>query len=185
MTSNGKNRPVGRPRKTETIKERSIYVYLPSKVMVAEWKSLAKENRQSISRFVLERVEGSLRSNGEGARYSRKDLIDRNQTLEEENRALRRDLEIKSKAYGALEKELQVLRIQPFLNPLIESVREIHQDMVKLFRTRKRVKYDELLPGLGVKPTELEVVKGINNQIEVLTKFGLIKPDMHGWRWVD
>ena len=70
MTPNPKKRPIGRPRKTDSIKDRSIYVYLPSKALVEEWKSQAKEHKQSISKFVQERVEESLSRNGDGARYS-------------------------------------------------------------------------------------------------------------------
>jgi len=47
-------------RKTETIKERAIYVYLPSLGMVRDWKSRA-EKVGSISKFVIERVEDSIR----------------------------------------------------------------------------------------------------------------------------
>ena len=46
--------------KTETIKERSIYVYLPSHEMVKAWKKRAKKQGASISKFVIEHVENSL-----------------------------------------------------------------------------------------------------------------------------
>jgi len=75
MTSGQEKRPVGRPRKTETYVKRSIRVYLPDMTMVNEWKALAKGSDQSISKFVIERVEDSIRKNGEGSRHSRKDLI--------------------------------------------------------------------------------------------------------------
>lgn len=184
MTSEPIKRPVGRPRKSETYVKRSIRVYLPDMAMVGEWKALAKENKQSISKFVIERVEDSIRNNGEGARHSRKDLIDRNINLEQINRELRKDMEIKTKAYEALENELQTLRVQPFLNPMAEGMRRLSKDLIELFTTRKRVSYDELLPALGIKPMDIELVKGINTQIEALTHYGLIKSDLKGWRWL-
>ncbi len=153
-------------------------------VIFKEWKALAKESGQSMSKFVIERVEEVLRKNGEGARYSRKDLIDRSLELERVNKELRKELGIKTKAYEALERELQTLRVQPFLNPVAEGFRQLNKNLVDLFRTRKRVSYDELLPAMGIRPTEIDMVKGINNQIEVLTQYGLIKPDIRGWRWI-
>ena len=104
--------------------------------------------------------------------------------LEQINRDLSKDLEIKSKAYEALENELQTLRVQPFLNPM-EGIRKLSKDLVELFRTRKKVSYDELLPALGIKPMDIDLVKGINTQIEVLTHYGLIQSDLKGWRWID
>jgi hypothetical protein len=52
--------------KTETIKQRAIYVYLPSQEMVDRWKKLAKEHGTSISKFVAENVENSLRQEAKG-----------------------------------------------------------------------------------------------------------------------
>ena len=47
--------------KTETIKQRAIYVYLPSIEMAEEWKKRAEKAGISISKFVIEHVENSLR----------------------------------------------------------------------------------------------------------------------------
>jgi hypothetical protein len=46
--------------KTEAIKDRAVYVYLSSLEMVEEWKHRAEKTGDSISRFVVERVEDSL-----------------------------------------------------------------------------------------------------------------------------
>ena len=39
--------------KTDTIKKRAIYVYLPSQEMVDRWKESAKLQKASISKFVI------------------------------------------------------------------------------------------------------------------------------------
>ena len=46
--------------KTNTIKQRAIYVYLPSIEMTEKWKEIAKKRRQSISGFVVETIENAL-----------------------------------------------------------------------------------------------------------------------------
>ena len=56
--------------KTETIKQRAVYVYLPSLGMMEDWKQRADKAGSSISKFVVERVEDSLRrdTGDEGSR---------------------------------------------------------------------------------------------------------------------
>jgi len=47
--------------KTEIIKQRVIYVYLPSLEMVEDWKRRVEKAGVSLSRFVVERVKDSIR----------------------------------------------------------------------------------------------------------------------------
>jgi len=47
--------------KTETSKQRAIYVYLPSDGAVKDWKGRAGRAGTSISKFVFDRVENSIR----------------------------------------------------------------------------------------------------------------------------
>ncbi len=178
-------RSLGRPRKSETIKERTVSVYLPDKLMLNEWKKVATDHQLSLSRFIIERIEESLKQNGDGERYTRRDLIERNQQLEQENGGLRKELELKTKVYEALDRENKNLRSQPWLNPSVEGNLQFSKELISLFKNRKRVLYDDLLPALGIKPTEIDSVKAVNNQLVVLTGYGLITQDLKGWRWAD
>jgi hypothetical protein len=47
--------------KTGTIKDRTIYVYLPSLEMVEDWKVRADRGGVSLSKFIVERVLDSIR----------------------------------------------------------------------------------------------------------------------------
>lgn len=67
--------------KTKTIKQRSIYVYLPSRDMVIRWKTLAKKSGTSISKFVAEYVENSLRQEEDNGYLSYGSLIQETQSL--------------------------------------------------------------------------------------------------------
>jgi hypothetical protein len=40
------------------------------------------------------------------------------------------------------------------------------------------------LKELGVDPGETEAVKLVNNQLESLQRFGLVKETAQGWRWI-
>jgi hypothetical protein len=183
-THEPKKRSPGRPRKSETIKERTVNVYLPEKYMLKEWQKVAAEHKKSLSGFIIERVEDSLREQGEGERYTRVDLILRNQKLERENGALRKELELKTKVYEAIDRENKNLRNQPWLDPSDEGKRKFSRELITLFRTRKKVTFDELLPALEIKPTEMESVKAINTQLSALTGYGIIQQDLKGWKWL-
>jgi hypothetical protein len=183
-TPEPKKRSLGRPRKSETIKERTVNVYLPEKYMLKEWQQVAAEHKMSLSRFIIERVEDTLKEQGDGERYTRRDLIERNQTLERENGALRKELELKTKVIEALDQENKSLRNQSWLDPKLEGKRRFGRELIQLFHQRKKVTFDELLPALGVKPTEMESMKAINNQLTILTEYGLIQQDLKGWKWL-
>ena len=78
--------------KTATIKQRTIYVYLPSIEMVKNWKERAKRAGMSLSKFIIERVEDSIRrEEGDEAYLSRLELIKRLRKAEEEVRRLRKE----------------------------------------------------------------------------------------------
>lgn len=179
-----KKRSPGRPRKSETIKERTVNVYLPEKYMLKEWKQVAAEHKMSLSRFIIERVEDTFKERGDGERYTRLDLIERNQMLERENGALRKELELKTKVYKALDQENKSLRNKPWLDPDHHGKRHFGRELITLLNRRKRITFNELLPALGIIPTEMESMKAINNQLTILTGYGLIQQDLKGWKWL-
>ena len=75
--------------KTETIKKRAIYVYLPSQKMADNWKSKADKAGTSISKFVIDRVEDSIvKEEGEESYLNRLELIKKLSTTEEELKQL-------------------------------------------------------------------------------------------------
>lgn len=58
----------GRPNlgKTDTLKQRSVYIYLPTEEMLEEWKQAARRYDMSLSRFLVEVVDDVLRKNPQG-----------------------------------------------------------------------------------------------------------------------
>lgn len=74
--------------KTDTIKQRAIYVYLPSIETANRWKKIADDEKISISKFVMEHVENSL--NQAKDHIPRAELIENLQNLKEENDELRK-----------------------------------------------------------------------------------------------
>jgi len=71
--------------KTKTIKKRAIYVYLPSETMAQNWKNKADQAGTSISKFVIDKVEDSIRQEqGEEGYLNRLELINKLNKQEEE-----------------------------------------------------------------------------------------------------
>jgi hypothetical protein len=168
--------------KTKTIKERSIYVYLPSIETVKRWKNLASKDDVSISKFVFEHVENSLRSSDD--LHERANLVDRVRVVEDENKQLLKDNRMLNKALENLEAELRSLRMRPFLDSDGSGILRYEKDLIHLFKTREMVKSDEILQILGIDPANSNDVKAITKQLENLEAYGLVKTIPGGWRWI-
>lgn len=171
--------------KTETIKKRAIYVYLPSQEMAGRWKQLAEKQGTSISKFVAEHVENSLRQEEEPGYKSRSELS-------KEIQELREDLEVERKrsrrldlVVDRLESELRRYRAQPFLDEGFEGVRGFNRGLVEVLRTGGVLSNEDLLARLGVDPSEHEAVKATSRQLEILESYGLVGSTPRGWRWIE
>ena len=170
-------------RKTQTIKERTVYVYLPSEEFVEEWKKHAERAKKSLSRFIFEIVEDYLRKCEDKGFESRLDLIKKLRSLEEEVKQLRDENRMLRKLVENLEKELRRYRAQPFLEPHFEGIRRFDRDLIELLRKGETLNEEEILDRLGVDPSETEYVKAISKQLEILEEYGLVEFTGRGWRW--
>ena len=169
--------------KTETIKKRAIYVYLPSIERVGRWKELAKRQGTSISKFVAEHVENSLRQEEEPGYKSRAELLKETRKLggdlgEERKKNRRLDMVVER-----LERELRRYRAKPFLEEDFEGVRSFQKELVEALRDSGTLSSEEILSRLGVDPSEHEAVKAISKQLEILASYGLVQSTPRGWRW--
>jgi hypothetical protein len=173
-----------RKSKTETIKQRLIYVYLPSEEMMNQWREYSEKSGLSLSKFVIEHVNNSLHQEEENEGYaSRAELLDEIKRLQDENKKQKKTMKMMDTLVDRLEEEVRGYRIRPFLDEEYSGVRRFEQDLIELFKTRKDVRKEDLLEELGINPLDTDMVKGIMRQIEHLEQYGLVK-DLGGmWRW--
>ena len=102
--------------KTETIKERTVYIYLPSFGMLEDWKKRSQAANTSLSKFVIDRVEDSIRKDeGEGGYLSRLELVRRLKKAEDELKEVTKDNRMLKKLVENQETELKRYRLEPFL----------------------------------------------------------------------
>jgi len=170
--------------KTWTIKDRAIYVYLPSLEMVEDWKRRAERAGVSVSRFVVERVEDSIRrEEGDESYLSRAELVKRLRSAEEELKRLREENRLLKRLVENLDNELKRYRAQPSLREAFEGVRRFDRDLIELLRRGGSYTEDEILAHLNIDPSDVELVKAVDRQLEALEAYGLVEYRGRGWRW--
>ena len=168
--------------KTETIKRRAIYVYLPSIEMVEHWKELARRQGTSISKFVMGHVENSLRQDDEGYR-SRSSLVEENRELLERLEEKEKQVRHLEMLLEKLEEDLRLYRAQPFLDDDFTGIRTYDRRLVEILREPGVHSHDEILSRLGIKTMEHEAIKAVSKELERLQNYGLVKATPRGWKW--
>jgi len=170
--------------KTETIKDRAIYVYLPSLGMVEDWKRRAEKAGVSTSKFVIERVEESIRrEEGEEGYLSRAELIKRLRDAEEELKKVKSENRLLKKLAENLDNELRRYRAQPFLEEAFEGVRRFDRDLIELLRRGGSYTEEQILTHLNIDPSDTDLVKAVSKQLEALEGYGLLEYKGRGWKW--
>lgn len=170
--------------KTKTIKERTVYIYLPSLEMVEDWKRRAERAGVSLSKFVIERVLDSIRrEGGEEGYLSRIELIKRLRKAEEEAKRLREENRLLKRLVENLDNELRRYRTAPFLEEHFEGIRRFDKELIDLLKMGGVYSDDEILAHLNIDPTNADLVKAISKQLELLEEYGLIEFTGRGWRW--
>jgi hypothetical protein len=170
-------------KKTETIKERSIYVYLPTHEMVKAWKKRAKKQGVSISKFVIEHVENSLQQEEDPTYKPRGDLVKEINELRDQIKELSDDNRQKKIVIERLDNELRKYRAEVFLEERFEGVRKYDKELIGILKRLGVVDRDGLLKDLGIDPRDSNLVIAVSKQLENLEAYGLVSSTKRGWRW--
>lgn len=190
--------------KDKQLTDRAVYVYLPTVEMAKEWKSLAEKASISISKFVVEHVENSLKQEedkeNQGSSYqSRVQLLEQLKEKDEEISRLQQDNRLLKMLADNLDRELKHYRAKPFViedsddesrgsggsKRRFEGVRSYDKELIQLLRDNHGNSFDSdhILKKLGIKPTDIELVKAVSRQLHSLQAYGLVEPTARGWRW--
>ncbi len=170
-------------KKTETIKDRSIYVYLPTHEMVKAWKKRAKKQGVSISKFVIEHVENSLQQEEDPTYKPRGDLVKEINELRDQIKELSDDNRQKKIVIERLDNELRKYRAEVFLEERFEGVRKYDKELIGILKRLGVVDRDGLLKDLGIDPRDSNLVIAVSKQLENLEAYGLVSSTKRGWRW--
>jgi chromosome segregation ATPase len=175
----------GRPNRgrTETLKQRAVYIYAPTEQMLANWKAEAQHYGMPLSKFLVEVIDDAMRKSPKGLTPRKK--------LEAELEQTASDLKA-----VRMQRDSMRSRIEE-LDATIASYRESLEDvlsyvpdeklqvrMISLFLKRMTWPVDDFMTAMGVdasKPEELKKIQGI---IEHLKRIGLVEGDFGKWRWL-
>lgn len=170
--------------KTETIKDRALYVYLPTKEMVDEWKDKANQTNISISKFIIEHVTNSLNSEAnQSSVETRVNLIKKNKQLQIENKELNKKIKLLENLCERLEKDLRKQTVQQFQHKEFTGIRPYEEDLIRLFKSCIEIRKEDIYSKLNIDPMDKEATTAIVHQIENLERYGLIKDIGGKWRW--
>jgi len=169
----------------EAIKDRLVYVYLPSVKLLTDWKARAAKSKVPISKFVLEHVMNSIRQEeGEEDYKPRAKLIEELRVKDETIEKLTRDSEVLKLALERVETELRKYHAEPFLEDNFRGVRRYDKRLIELLRKGEVVDSDHLLRLLRINLKEIDLVRAVSKQLENLEAYGLVEKTRRGWRWV-
>jgi hypothetical protein len=164
------------------LKDRYVDVYLPSKNVKLQWEEDAKKAGLPLSKFIFEAVESFRNAKSEKPRF---DLIKELAEVKEEAQKLRRELKLKNMLLEKLEGDVYKARYDSFKEvELSEGSRRHDEELIKILKNGKAIEGYAILEKLSIDPKDTEAVKLVNNQLESLRRFGLIREDANGWRWV-
>ncbi|MDD3492055.1 MAG: hypothetical protein PHU95_01905 [Candidatus Thermoplasmatota archaeon] len=166
--------------KTQTIKDRTVYVYAPTLETVERWKQAADKAGLSLSKFFIECVEDAIREDEDY--QPRVDLLKEVEALRGENNELKKRVKMLDALVEKQERELKQLMSRFFVEEK-EGIRQYDRDLVDLLRTRKQVSFDDIVVHLDLDRRDTDVMRAVNQQLDHLEAYGLIVPVREGYKW--
>ena len=174
----------GRPNlgKTETIRQRAITVYLPTKEMVEKWKAEADKHDMSLSNFVTEIVDDAMRKKSVG-------MTSREELEKKLNEALSGLKILKAKAESddaALKRNDET--IADYRRRLERTVPEtIDPDVVSrivfAFMEKPRILVEKIPEKVGIDMNDREGMAKVREALDFLRAAGLVENRLFDWRW--
>jgi len=156
-------------------------IYPPSKQVLEDWRTASKEFGTSLNNYIIEMVERGRRSD-EGAPHA--ELSRELSEIKTENRKLREELKLKSPLIERQETELYKLRFESFGYAEETGTRAMDVELVKNLKRGHTLPGHEILRELNIDPRDSEAVKLVQNQLQTLQKYGLVKETQRGWQWL-
>jgi len=135
-----------------------------------------------MSKFVFEAVEAFRAAKDE---TPRSDMVRELAEAKEESQKLRSELKMKTLLLEKLEVDLYKARYANFHEvEMGEGTRRHDQELINVLKRGKALEGYTILKELSIDPGETEAVKLVNNQLESLQRFGLVRETAQGWKWI-
>ena len=135
-------------------KKRVIYVYPPLR-MAESWRELAERQGFTLSRFVIEHVENSVRQEEDPAYGPRSDLVRKNKELEEALAQARKETRLLNMVVDKLEKENRRLRVGPFIENGYTGIRRYESELIELLMKGQTLNDEQIFSRNGATPVSM------------------------------
>jgi hypothetical protein len=159
---------------------RRAEIYFPSEKLMQEWKDDAKKARLPLSSWIFATVEANRAALNDQAIDTDRDL----QTIREENRRLRRDLESLTREHEHQKAELFKLKNEIFAKDRLAGCGEFDQRLVTALKSGGSWPPREILAELQVDQRDADAIQIVTRQLHVLQDLGLVQEGLMGWRWI-
>lgn len=178
-------KPTGRPNRgrTETLKQRAVYIYAPTEKMLAKWRSEAERYGMSLSSFLVEVIDDGMRKAPSG--------LTPRQKLEEELSQATSDLKAVRMQRDSMrsrleETEATIARYRESLEDVLSYLpdEKLQENVVSLFLKQMRWRIDDFTKAMSVDASKPEDLKKVQGTIEHLKRIGLVEGDFGEWRWL-
>jgi hypothetical protein len=163
---------------SERYRDRHIDVYLPSEKFLEKWKATADASRMALSPWIFSTVEASIDGMAEPAQ----ETSIRANSLAEENRKLRRDIE-KSEA-RLRELETQLFKVQNESRLQDHGIGPKPDRLIEILQSGGTWSGRDMLKELGINPDDAKAIQIVSKQLESLQDFGLVSESARGWKWI-
>jgi hypothetical protein len=179
------NKGPGRPNlgKTETIRQRAVVVYVPTSNMFEEWKAEAAMHGVSVSRFVYELVDNTIRKR-DSSFTPREELEKQVMDLQEEAKRLSERL-VQAEAFVNEDKET-IAKYREKLSAAMPATLDprFTKKIASLFLKREVVPLNEI-PGLiGIRLDDKKGMARIVDSMNFLVACDFIEENMNEGRWI-
>jgi hypothetical protein len=135
-----------------------------------------------MSKFVFEAVEAFRAAKDE---TPKSEIVRELAEAKEETQKLRSELKMKTLLLEKPEADVYKARYASFQEvEMGEGTRRHDQELIKILQRCKALEGYAILKELSIGPGETEAVKLVNNQLESLQRFGLVKETANGWKWI-
>lgn len=177
----------GRPNqgKTDTIRERCVNVYLPTKEMLHQWKKDAEKVGMPVSRFVCEIVERHRRDDAENLTPNYR-LMERTKELEVELTSLQTKYDILNLAFKRREDEVRNLSDALGKTPTNQIDIGVARQMINILRGKVGVSHSvyEMMGITSLEETDEEQIAKVREALTFFCEIDLIEPSgIDGWKW--
>jgi len=164
----------------EKYRGRRWEIYFPSEEFLQKWKERAKATHMPLSKWIFEIVEAHMDEDTITAQELARDQ----ETLRDQNRSLRRELDNAKADLERQKIEVFKLKNEVLLQPVPQGVVQLNERIVNILKSGGFWSSQDLLKELDVNASDIDAIKIVTHQLQMLQDFDLVGEGARGWKWI-